>query len=62
LIAESADSLAIIEKTADTVKLLYYQVRCLIQYQRQDLSVKRDTGYAFLSPEKNIVRREDIFK
>lgn len=62
LISKSADSLIIIEKTADTTKLLYYQVKCLIQYQRKDLSVKRDTIFAFLTPEKNIVRPEDMLQ
>lgn len=59
---KKADSLTEILKTTDSTTLVYFQVRCLIQYQRKDLSVKRDTGFAFLNPEKNIVRREDIFK
>jgi len=59
---QETDSLNKILKNTDSTTLVYFQVRCLIQYQRKDLSVKRDTGFAFLNPEKNIVRREDIFK
>jgi hypothetical protein len=62
LLIKEADSLTGILKNTDSTTLVYLQVKCLIQYQRKDLSVGRDTGYAFLNPEKNIVRREDIFK
>jgi hypothetical protein len=62
LLMITADSLTSMAKVADTIKPVYFQVVCLMQYQRKDLSVKRDTAYAFLNLEKNIVRKEDIFK
>jgi|GEM_PF-4538882 len=61
-IFKKADSLSEILKTTDSTTLVYFQIKCLIQYQRKDLSVYRDTGFAFLNPEKNIVRKEDILK
>lgn len=61
LLFRKADSLTEIEKKSDTTKLLFWQVKCLIQYQRKDLSIKRDTGYAFLNLNKDIVRKEDVF-
>lgn len=59
---QKADSLSDLLHKSDTTTLVYLQVKCLIQYQRKDLSVKRDTGFVFLSPEKSIVRKEDVFK
>jgi hypothetical protein len=60
LIQKTADSLTKIHKTADTTKLLYYQLKCLVQYQRKDMTVSRDTLFAFLSPEKDLVKREEM--
>lgn len=62
VLLKKADSLTDILKTADSTTLVYFQVKCLIQYQRKDLSVKRDTAFAFLNPERNIVRRTDVFQ
>lgn len=59
---KTADSLTAMLKTADSTKLLFFEVKCLIQYQRKDLSIKKDTVFAYLNPEKDIVRREDVFK
>jgi len=62
MLIRKANSLEQVFKTTDSTTLLYFQVKCLIQYQRKDLSVKRDTVYSFLNPEKSIVRSEDIFE
>lgn len=59
-LSKYADSLTNEQNLADTAKLIYYQVRCLVQYQRKDMSVKRDTGFAFLTPEKVIVKFDDM--
>lgn len=62
VLMQRADSLKTITHTADSTKLLYLQVKCLVQIKRKDLSVKRDTAFAFLNSDKNIVRYEDTFK
>jgi hypothetical protein len=62
VLINNADSLSQKLKTTDSTTLVYLQVKCLLQYQRKDLSVSRDTGYAFLNTNKDIIRREDIFK
>ncbi|HZW64669.1 MAG TPA: hypothetical protein VFF23_03190 [Hanamia sp.] len=62
VLIKNADSLSEKLKTTDSTTLVYLQVQCLLQYQRKDLSVGRDTGYAFLNTNHDIVRREDIFK
>lgn len=62
ILIQTADTLSAKLKTADSTTLVFLQVKCLLQYQRKDLSVNRDTGYAFLNTNNNIVRQEDIFK
>ena len=56
------DSLTKVFQTSDSTTLLYFEVKCLIQYSRKDLSVKRDNIFAYLNPDKKIVRREDVFQ
>lgn len=60
LLQITADSLTKIHEFADTTKLLYHEIRCLVQYQRKDMTIKRDTFSAFLSPEKNIIKRDEM--
>ena len=62
VLIKTTDSLSEKLKTTDSTTLVYSQVKCLLQYQRKDLSVNRDTAYAFLNTNRNIVRSEDIFK
>ena len=57
-LAITADSLS--KAVADSMKPLFYKVRCAIKYKRKDLSVVKDTVKAFLNLEKEIVRKEDI--
>lgn len=59
---KTADSLTKLSLTADSIKPIYYQAKCLVQYRRKDLSVNRDTIFAFLDLQKNIVRKEDVLK
>jgi hypothetical protein len=59
---KQADSLTKITAASDSIKPLYFQIKCLIQYHRKDLSVARDTGYAYINLNKDIVRSEDILK
>ena len=54
------DSLKNQSKTADSTRLLYYEVKCLRQFHRLDLTVRRDTVYAFLSPDKDIKKRDEM--
>jgi hypothetical protein len=61
-LSRKADSLSKILETSDSTTLLFLQVRCIIQYRRKDLSIRRDTGFAFLNPQKDIVRIEDILR
>lgn len=61
ILIQTADTLSEKLKTTDSTTLVFLQVKCLLQYQRKDLSVSRGTGYAFLNTNNNIVRQEDIF-
>lgn len=60
LYGKSYDSLKASLIGADNKILLYYMAQCLRQYHRKDMTVKRDTVYVFLSPEKNIINREEL--
>ena len=57
-LAITADSLS--KAVADSITPLFFKVKCFIKYKRKDLSVVKDTVKAFLSLDKEIVRKEDI--
>lgn len=55
-----ADSLTSLAKISDSTSLFYYEVKCLIQYHKKNLAVKRDTTMVYMLPNKNIIERKDL--
>jgi len=49
-------------KISDTAKPIGYKAVCLYQLRRRDRSVLKDTGYIFMNPNKDIIRREDFIR
>jgi hypothetical protein len=45
--------------TADTIKAIGFEAKCLYQLRLKDRSVKRDTAYFILNPNKDIMQYKD---
>ena len=60
LYGKTYDSLKVVLLAADSIKLLYYEVQCLRQFHRKDMTVKRDTVYAVLTPDKNLIKKDEL--
>jgi len=49
-------------KKADSTKFLHFEATALCQVTKQDMTMRRDTLYYWLTPDFKIIERQDVIK